>query len=186
MINEKEYRTFLCRSYDFKARGEAKLALEDHYQAEHQSGEDPFSFCCRMGWEEYICNMLVIDFLISNRDRHGANIEVLFDRKKRQIRPAPLFDHGLSFMCRCHSIEELEGFDVMKDIRIQSFIGSGSAFENLRMVPKDHLKKLPEITENEQSRIFEGLEAILDDKYYLKIREMLLRRWEYIEDIRNP
>lgn len=35
-------------------------------------------------------------FLICNRDRHGANIEILSDEKEK-ARPAPLFVHGLSF-----------------------------------------------------------------------------------------
>ncbi len=185
VIDEKKYKTWLCRSNDFKRRGDAKLAFEDYYQMEHTAGEDPFSFCCRLGWKDYICNMLLIDFLISNRDRHGANIEVLFDRKKKQIRPAPLFDHGLSFVCRCHNAEELSAFDVMKDIRIQSFIGSGSAFDNLNLIPKDYLKKLPGISENDEYKIFEELDGILDDIYYRKIWEMILRRWQYIEGLRN-
>ena len=186
IIDDKKYRTFLCRSDNFKQKGEAKLALEDYYQTEHLDGEDPFTFCCRMNWKDHICNMLVIDFLISNRDRHGANIEVLFDRKNKTIRPAPLFDHGLSFVCRCHSIEELCDFDVMKDIRIQSFIGNGSAFDNMNLVPKDYLKRLPTISDNDKNMIFEGLEEILDEAYYTKIWEMLIRRWRYIEDLRNP
>ena len=30
-----------------------------------------------MGWEDYVYQMLIVDYLILNRDRHGANIEVL-------------------------------------------------------------------------------------------------------------
>ena len=67
-------------------------------EMEKQIGETPLEFCIRMGWEKTIYEMLVTDHLILNRDRHGANIEVLRDRKKRTVRLAPLFDHGLSLL----------------------------------------------------------------------------------------
>ena len=38
-------------------------------------------------------------YLILNRDRHGANIEVLRNSRKKTVRLAPLFDHGLSLLC---------------------------------------------------------------------------------------
>ena len=96
-IDDKKIETYLCESDDFKERNEAKVALEDFYVAEKYEKESPIDFCKRMGWEEYIYGMLVVDFLILNRDRHGANIEVLRDRKTKSLRLAPLFDHGLSF-----------------------------------------------------------------------------------------
>ena len=48
-----------------------------------------------MGWEDYIYQMLVVDYLILNQDRHGANIEVLRNSRKKTVRLAPLFAHGL-------------------------------------------------------------------------------------------
>ena len=59
--------------------------------------------------------MLTIDYLILNRDRHGANIEILQNPKKHTIRPAPLFDHGLSLVFSCRTESELKKFDVMGD-----------------------------------------------------------------------
>ena len=102
-INDTEYETYLCSSLDYK-----------------EPNEMPFEFCKRMHWEKTVYGMLVIDFLIINRDRHGANIEVLSDRKNRMIRLSPLFDQGLSFVCRARTLKEVKAFDPMSDLRIQS------------------------------------------------------------------
>ena len=184
-IDDKEYITWLCRSSNFRKKGESKIALEDFYAMERQEGESPMDFCRRMNWENYIYGMLVTDFLISNRDRHGANIEVLIDRKRKRIRPAPLFDHGLSFMCRCQSPDEVDDFDVMKDVKIQSFVGTGSAFDNLAMIPQSFLCSLCEIGEDKVNKMLCGLNEAIAPVYIEKIREMITRRWKYIEDIRN-
>ncbi len=45
--------------------------------------------------------MLVVDYLILNKDRYGANIEVLRNNKNNTIRSVPLFDHGLSLLFQC-------------------------------------------------------------------------------------
>jgi len=77
LIAGKTHEVYLCASEDFKQRGESKLALDAYWDIEHQEGESALDFCILNGWEEYIYQMLVVDFLILNRDRHGANIEVL-------------------------------------------------------------------------------------------------------------
>ena len=125
------------------------------------------------------------DFLISNRDRHGANIEVLFNRKKKKIRPAPLFDHGLSFVCRCHDKKALSEFDVMQDMRIQSFIGGNSAYDNLEMVPGSFLKSMRGPDASSRSLVMEELDDVIAVEYLDKIWEMISERWKYIENIRN-
>ena len=181
LVDDRELTTWLCRSYDFKEPGESKLALEDYYAMERLSGESPLDFCLRMGWEEYLKQMLVIDFLIANRDRHGANLEVLLNRKKKTIRLAPLFDQGLSFACRCHSAEELKSFDVMQDLRIQSFIGTQSAFDNLKLLPDICPFPLPARTRKTREMLFADLKEAAGKNLLDKIYEMLERRWDYLE-----
>ena len=185
LIDDKKIETYLCESDDFKEKNEAKVALEDFYIAERNVKESPMDFCKRMGWEEYIYGMLVVDFLILNRDRHGANIEVLRDRKTKSLRLAPLFDQGLSLVCRCHSKKELKDFDVMKDQKVQAFIGGNSTFDNINLVPKSYLKNLPLISDLEIDDITSGLVDIMEKEYIKKIREIIQRRWEYLDDIRN-
>ena len=70
LIDEQRYETYLCASTDFKKRGEGKIALDAFYQLERNEGERPLDFCICNGWSEYIWKMLVVDFLILNRDRH--------------------------------------------------------------------------------------------------------------------
>ena len=123
--------------------------------------------------------------MILNRDRHGANIEVLRDRKNKSLRLAPLFDQGLSLVCRCHSKEDLKEFDVMKDQKVQAFIGGNSTFDNLKLIPKKYLKNLPGLSDHDIDDITYGLEGILEKEYIEKIREMIKRRWKYLDDIRN-
>jgi transcriptional regulator with XRE-family HTH domain len=50
---------------------------------------------------ESVRSMLVLDAVIYNEDRHFGNFGVLRDNRSGKIvRPAPLFDHGLSLFCR--------------------------------------------------------------------------------------
>lgn len=181
-IENQEFETYLCESEDFKQRGESKIALEDYYLIEKKEGQTPLEFCIERGWAEYIYQMLLIDYLVLNRDRHGANIEVLRSPKTKSIRLAPLFDQGLSLVCRCHGIDELQRFDVMEDKRVQAFIGSGSiyhrsTYENVKLVPHEVIKALPELKETDRDILFEGLGQVLPDTYFEKIWEMIWRRW---------
>lgn len=182
-VNDEEYDTYLCESEDFKSKDESKLALEDFYAMEKENGETPFEFCMRFGWEEYIYRMLIIDYLVLNRDRHGANIEVLKSRKNKNIRLAPLFDQGLSLVCSCYTAGELKSFDVLSDKKVQSFIGSSSTFENVKKVPKNFIKSLPVICEKDRTSILYGLDDIIGQEYQDKIWEMIWKRSRRLDDI---
>ena len=144
--------------------------------------ESALGFCRRMGWSEYIWNMLVVDFLILNRDRHGANIEVLRNKKEKTIRLAPLFDHGLSLLCRCETAEAIDSFDVMADLPIQCFVGSRSAQENLKLIPVDDMPKLNALRESDKDILLEGFCGIIPQNLQEKIWDMIWKRWCYYED----
>ncbi len=184
-IDGRVHRTWLCGSEDFKAPGESKITLEEYYEAQRLTSESPMEFCIRMGWAGYISKMLVIDHLILNRDRHGANIEVLRERHKKQIRLSPLFDQGLSLVCRVHEPGELEGYDVTEDKQVQSFVGGRSTRENLDLIPGAEWAGISLPDGIEKDTFFEGLYGILDDRYYEVIREMITGRLEYVRSIRD-
>ena len=99
-----------------------------------KENESHYEFCVNNEWKTYIDTMIAIDYLILNRDRHGANIEVLRNGRKHTIRVAPLFDHGLSFVCSCYNDEEIEKFDITADKPCQNFIGSRSTWDNLNLI----------------------------------------------------
>lgn len=185
MINGNVYETYLCASKDFKEKGDTKIALDAFYQAERLDNETPLDFCIRHGWADYIYTMLVIDFLILNRDRHGANIEVLRNSQKRTLRLAPLFDHGLSLLFQSATNEDLSKIDVMDDKKVQSFVGSSSATENLKLIPTEHLPILIPLKQSDKDLLFEDLENIISIELQNKIWEMLFKRWKYYEDFCN-
>ena len=182
VVSGKKQETWLCASEDFKERGEDKVALDVYYEAEHNDGEAPLDFCLRMGWESYIWEMLVVDYLILNRDRHGANIEVLRNKKKKSIRLAPLFDHGLSLLCSCATDGAVDAFDVMQDRPVQSWVGSRSAYENLSLIPKGQMPKLNPLRESDKAILLEDLDGILSPKLQDAIWDMVWKRWCCYED----
>lgn len=185
MIGDKRYSTFLCGSEDFKARGESKIALDTFYQAERVENESPLDFCIRYGWEAYIYEMLVVDFLILNRDRHGANIEVLRNSKNKSYRLAPLFDHGLSLCFTCIENSDLSQIDVMEDKKVQCFVGSNSAMENLKLIPREKLPKANALKEGDKERLFADLDGVISNDLQDKIWDMIWTRWRYYEDFCN-
>ena len=182
-VDGKEMETYLCASKDFKAHGDHKVALDAYYQAEKLDGETPLQFCTRNGWSDFIYKMLVVDFLILNRDRHGANIEVLRNARKKSLRLAPIFDHGLSLLFNCHTEEEINQFDVMKDRAVQCFVGSRSAQQNLMLIPKDEILALNPLQHTHKAYLLEGLDGIIPQSLQNKIWDMIWQRWEYYENL---
>lgn len=184
-IEGKQYNTYLCASEDFKKRGESKVALDDYYRTNAKKEESHYDFCIRCGWEEYIDQMLVIDYLILNRDRHGANIEVLRNARAHTLRIAPMFDHGLSLLYSCITDEAAEKFDVMEDKRCQNFIGGYSCRENLNFVKEKGNVFKNRLCETDKDIIFEGLETILSKAFREKIWNMIYERYKKYENLWN-
>ena len=185
LVDGKKQETYVCASENFREKGEDKQAIDVCYESERIEGEGPLDFCLRMGWGEYIWQMLVVDYLILNRDRHGANIEVLRNKKKKTIRLAPLFDHGLSLLCRCETDNAVERFDVMADQQVQCFVGSRSVQENLKLIPAGQMPKLKPLQESDRATLLDGLDGILSQKLQGKIWDMIWKRWCYYEDFCN-
>lgn len=185
LVDGKVQETYVCASENFRESGEDKQAIDVCYESERLDDESPLDFCLRMGWGDYIWRMLVVDFLILNRDRHGANIEVLRNKKKKTVRLAPLFDHGLSLLCRCETEDAIAQFDVMADQQVQCFVGSRSAQENLKLIPAEQLPKLNPLKESDRAILLEGLDGVISDKLQDKIWDMVWKRWCYYEDFCN-
>ena len=122
--------------------------------------------------------MMAVDYLICNRDRHGANIEIIVDEND-DARPAPLFDHGVSLLFSCYqSLEEIQKFDVLADRPVQSFIGSRSLEYNLQFLPKDQRLFEGELQETDRIMLLKDLDMVLPEEHLEKIWEMIWRRWK--------
>jgi len=182
-VEGRSYRTWLCRSEDFKKRRESKAALDDYYRLHAENGEGRYEFCVRSGWKKYIDTMLAVDYLILNRDRHGANIEVLRNAGEKSIRIAPLFDHGLSLLYSCISEAEVKKYDILEDRRCQNFIGGYSCYENLKYIDNKKGIFKNELTPSDRSFLFEGLEDTLPEIYFEKIWEMIYTRYQIYENL---
>ena len=147
--------------------------------------ETPMDFCIRNGWEKYVYEMLVVDFLILNRDRHGANIEVLRNSREKTLLLAPVFDHGLSLLFSCQTEKAVDEFDVMQDRPIQCFVGGNSAQKNLELIPKKELPQFHPLKEEHRNELLGGLEGIVPQYLLDKIWDMIWERWLYYEDFCN-
>ena len=129
--------------------------------------------------------MLVVDFLICNRDRHGANIEILLDENE-EPRPAPLFDHGLSFLFSCYdNLESVRKFDVLEDRAVNNFIGSKSLEYNLGLIPGGRKLFSGALKAEHEEMLLRGLGEVLPEVHLKKIWEMLWARWERYVEICN-
>ncbi|WP_022756445.1 hypothetical protein [Butyrivibrio fibrisolvens] len=181
-IEGQIFSTYLCASKDFKKAGESKIALDDFYRTNSNPGESHYDFCKRMGWQKYIDTMIVIDFLILNRDRHGANIEILRNARAHTIEPAPYFDHGVSLLYSCMSDEEAASFDLLADKPCNNFIGSFSCYDNLNLIGDTKPIKY-KLTESDKKFIFEGLDKVLSKTFISKIWEMIYERYKVYENL---
>jgi hypothetical protein len=123
--------------------------------------------------------MFVFDYLIINRDRHGANLEVLKNDEKKL---SPLFDNGLSFVCTHTEVIEVSDFDVLHDRPVNNFIGERSLKRNLSYI--DAALPFNELKREHKTILFNGLEGILDVAYYDKIWEIIAARWENVKGFR--
>jgi len=184
-VDGKVHDTWLCASKDSKKRGKTKSALHNYYQINRKENESRYDFCVNHGWKDYIDKMLLIDYLILNRDRHGANIEVLRNGREHTLRIAPLFDHGLSFFCSCYSDEEIDRFDILEDKPCQNFIGGRSTLENLKLAVNK--KDIFQTTLKPQDRemLFADLTSVLSHRHLERIWDMLWARWCEYEKLCN-
>ena len=178
-IEGKEYETFVFLAESYK-REQSRVAFEDFYVDHRSSGEEsPLDFCKRYGWGAEVFKMFIFDYLIINRDRHGANLEVL---KNRDIKLSPLFDNGLSFVCSCTDEADLDTFDPMDDRPVNCFIGTKRLGLNLELIDKKI--EFAALSESDRDRLFAGLRGLLPGRYFDVIWEIIWKRWQDVKKLR--
>lgn len=183
-VADVEYITRVTKSKDFKNVGESKLTFESYYDILHLDGESIWDFITRMSLEDYFYDMFIFDYVICNRDRHGANIEVL--EKNGSYRLAPLFDNGLSLMFSCYNDgQAMLKFDKLKQGPVNNYVGSSNLADNLKLVPKKYFDKvcLPS-----RGQLFKGLNMTMHEvpeQYWDCIYEMVKERVNHVKKIQD-
>lgn len=175
-VDDTEFETFVSVAKSYKSAGETRMPFENFYKSVREAGESALSVALRFGWEAQVYRMFLFDFLIFNRDRHGANIEVLETDGKRRL--SPFFDNGVSLCVSCHTDSELDAFDVMADRQVNNFIGSRSLFENLKTISAEAITCKPR--DDFHDRLFDGLSGVISAKHMDVIWEMFSKRWRYV------
>ena len=190
-VGGAEHRTWLAESTSFRKRGESKVSLARFYSWNHLDGEGRLDFCARFGWMQDLQKMMLVDYLIANRDRHGGNIEVVKD-VAGTLRLAPLFDNGLSLCFSTLNLRQLEAIDPLGDIVSNNYLGSRSLEENLvRFVPAD--LPIGRLREQHREVLLDGLPPALEGcvdglsgaDFAAFLWNMIWERWCRYEDLRD-
>ncbi len=185
-IGGKRYETWLTKSRDFKDPGERKLTFESFYEINRMDGESVWQLIERNEMEQYFYEMFLLDYIICNRDRHGANIEVLEHRGAYRL--APLFDHGISLLAPCmNDVDKMKNFDLRKDGPVNNFVGSMNLSENLKLVP-NHMLETAAGKDFSREHIFAGLEEAIGavpEEFWNIIEEMVRERINHVKEICN-
>ena len=176
-IDGREHETWLCSSRNFRRPGEQKMGLGAYFELHHEGEDDPLSFCRRMGWGERISQMMLVDYLLANRDRHASNIEVLVDRAGTP-RLAPLFDTGLSLVAPFGDDEERIGaFEPLSPVATTNYLGSRSLEENVASVAPVMVAR--PLVPQDRETLLEGLDDAASPVLLEKIWEIVWERWRW-------
>ena len=183
LVDGTEHVTWLCESRSFRAEGESKVSLERFYAANHLPGEGRIELMRRFGWETEMQQMFLFDYLIANRDRHGANIEVLRARDG-SLRLAPLFDNGLSLYFSTYDDATLASIDPLQDVIAHNYLGSRSPETNLRELVGPNLA-VCELAAAHRDVLLAGLDAVLSPVHLDAIWAMVEGRWRTYARLRD-
>lgn len=153
---------------------------------ESESKYQHFVKCCQHlkipGYVKSLDEMLTLDYIIANQDRHMGNFGVLRNADTlKYIGFAPMFDCGTSLR-----YDTPTGY-IDPDLNVESQPFADFHDEQIRLVKHPEafdLKALDGI-EDKIMEIFqdERASAYIDEKRQIKIREVLKRRWEKLDMI---
>lgn len=148
-ICNRDYEVYLCVAPNYKQPDEHRTTLENLLKLKGLNTTDleaNFEACKDEPYFEDICKMLLFDYIVDNRDRHGANIELLVSDT---IRLAPIYDTGYSLLSPLqYDIEKFSKFSPLHDGPVNNFLISrywSDVLKGLRghiKVPDVDIKKL--------------------------------------------
>lgn len=176
-IENEIYKTQVVWCKDFCRVDETKIPINKYYENYAFKNESRIDFCKRIGiWEE-IQKMIIVDYLIMNRDRQSNNIFLLKNKYNKEIRLAPLFDHGLSLLYNCWNKTEVENFKVLEDEISQLYIGDYKVSSGLSYLDTSKQFSIGELKISDKQKLIDNLDCYIP-KYTLdKTWLMLWQRW---------
>lgn len=181
LVDGKEYVTWLSESCDYRKPGERRQPFDRFFELYREGNESPLDFAIERGWRTEVSQMLAFDYLIANRDRHGANFEVIY--RDGNVEFSPLFDHGVSLIYSCYDDEDaVLAFNATKNIMANNYLGTRSLEDNLSFITEPVFKGISRFEEVVQEVLCD-LEGVLPNAHRDKIAEMLLLRWSYLIDL---
>ena len=190
-IDGAVHETWLAESQSFRAQGESKVSLARFYGWNHLEGEGRMAFCERFGWLQEVQKMMLVDYLIANRDRHGANVEVLKERDAT-LRLAPLFDNGLSLCYSTYHEAGLRKIDPLQDVVASNYLGARSLEENvMRFVPADlpigrlRFEHGAALTKDLEPALEYAVDGVSGDEFAGFLWNMIWERWCAYESLRD-
>ena len=86
---------------------------------------------CGLDLSEYLGNILAIDQIILNEDRHFNNLG-LIKVKDGEYRPAPIFDNGKSFFTGNYSVQPY--YSMEKNVRIPHMLPFRGSREEIQSI----------------------------------------------------
>ena len=183
-IGEKEYELWLCVSENFRMKGDKRTTLENLIKLDGRDTldlESNFQFCLDKPYSVDIMSMLLIDYIIDNRDRHGANIELLVNTKG--IRLAPIYDCGFSLLSTSlYDINKMKKFKPLHDGPVNNFLISMFWEDVIRELSKHYKVPIVDIDELFLDDLIpcfkENGELIL-----CAMKNMISRRYNYVKEI---
>lgn len=177
--NEAKLIAYITESEEFKRRGERKYTFENFYMQNKRANENTLDFVRRIGFRKYVDKMMLIDFIVANRDRHGANIEVL--KSDKGLRLAPIFDNGMSFMAPYgDNIDAIRTFNVRMDVKANNFIGSRSLQSNLGLISEPVI--VHALRDCDKSAIMYNLKECMPQEVQDKVWCMIMERYNYAKN----
>lgn len=178
MIDGKVFNTFVSKSENFFVGYSSRITLEDLHSMGAISTNQLIT---NLGIQDSIRKMLIADFMILQRDRHGGNIELLYKDGKYTL--SPLFDNGLGLLAPYPSsfssnLVKVKSYDVMADYPVNNYIGERSLYSNLGLVTRK--VRVNKLNKSDRSAVFYGMYDLLPRIYLDKIWELLWSRYNYL------
>lgn len=165
LYDGKEHITYVSISMDF-LHGRTDMGLESCALMEGVHRDDAMQWAHSKGFGDWIDSMLVADFLVGNRDRHGSNIRLLSDGTL-----GSLFDFNMTLFMP-------DGTSRAHDFRTTNYLGGTMISQNL-----GYVQRFPTLREPRWEVVFEG---ITEDMYPVsEVRTWLEERRRMCEDFQH-